>query len=212
MGRDLQPPAVATVALSGAVSGDGGDVLDAADLHAAARKGAKGRLGTRAGGLGLVAASTTDLDVEGSDAELTAPLGDVLSGQHGSVRRGLVAVSLDLHATGDTGDGLTAREISDVNEGIVEGGVDVRDGEDILALTDSGAKADDLLDLRRSRCCLAALLGGCCLCLSLHDMKQKNEGGEEDEDEGRKRKRGGRPRKGKRQRATGGQFQETTGE
>ena len=52
--------------------------------------------------------SGTDLDVEGSDAELLAAGGDVLGSQHGGVGGGLVAVSLDLHATGDTGNGFAA--------------------------------------------------------------------------------------------------------
>jgi len=53
--------------------------------------------------------------VEGSDAKLLAADGDVLSGQHGGVGGGLVTVGLDLHATGDTGDGLTATGITQVS-------------------------------------------------------------------------------------------------
>lgn len=49
---------------------------------------------------------SADLDVEGVDAELLAAGGDVLGSQHGGVGRGLVTVSLDLHTTGDTGDGF----------------------------------------------------------------------------------------------------------
>ena len=45
---------------------------------------------------------------------------DVLGRQHGSVGGGLVTVGLDLHATGDTGDGFAARQIGDVDEGVVE--------------------------------------------------------------------------------------------
>jgi hypothetical protein len=52
--------------------------------------------------------SGADLDVEGSDAELLAAGGDVLGSQHGGVRGRLVTVGLDLHATSNTGDGLTA--------------------------------------------------------------------------------------------------------
>lgn len=40
------------------------------------------------------------------DAELLAAGSDVLSSQHGGVGGGLVTVSLDLHTTGDTGDGF----------------------------------------------------------------------------------------------------------
>ena len=51
--------------------------------------------------------SGADLDVQSVDAELLATGGDVLGSQHGGVGGGLVTVGLDLHATGDTGDGLT---------------------------------------------------------------------------------------------------------
>ena len=59
--------------------------------------------------------SSADLDVEGSDAELLAADGDVLGSQHGGVGGGLVTVGLDLHATGNTGDGLTAAGITQVS-------------------------------------------------------------------------------------------------
>ena len=59
---------------------------------------------------------------------------DVLSRQHGSVGRGLVTVSLDLHATGDTGDGFAAGQIGDVDEGVVEGSEDTGNAENKLAL------------------------------------------------------------------------------
>ena len=64
--------------------------------------------------------SGADLDVQSGDAELLAALGDVLGGQHGGVRGRLVAVGLDLHAAGDTGDGFAARQIGHVDEGVVE--------------------------------------------------------------------------------------------
>jgi hypothetical protein len=60
--------------------------------------------------------------------------GDVLSCQHGGVGRGLVTVGLDLHATGDTGDGFAAGQISDVDEGVVERSENAGNTEDELAL------------------------------------------------------------------------------
>lgn len=63
--------------------------------------------------------SGADLDVQSGDAELLAAGSDVLGSQHGSVGGGLVTVSLDLHATGDTADGLAATVISqNVSKGI----------------------------------------------------------------------------------------------
>jgi len=53
--------------------------------------------------------------VEGSDAELLAADGNVLGSQHSGVGGGLVTVGLDLHATSNTGDGLTAAGITQVS-------------------------------------------------------------------------------------------------
>jgi hypothetical protein len=65
---------------------------------------------------------------------------NVLSSQHGGVGGGLVTVGLDLHATSDTRDGFAARQIGDVDEGVVERGEDAGNAEDELALTDLGTK------------------------------------------------------------------------
>lgn len=61
---------------------------------------------------------------------------DVLSSQHSGVGGGLITIGLDLHATGDTGDGFAARQIGDVDEGVVERGEDAGNAEDELALGD----------------------------------------------------------------------------
>lgn len=53
--------------------------------------------------------------MQGSDAELLAAGSDVLGSQHGGVGGGLVTVGLDLHATGDTADGLAATGITHVS-------------------------------------------------------------------------------------------------
>jgi len=134
-----------------------GNILDAANLHAGASKSTESRLGTWARGLGAVTTGSPDLDVEGSDAQLLAADGDVLSSQHGGVWGGLVTVGLDLHATGDTADGFAAREIGNVDEGVVKRGEDAGDAENELAFANIGAEGDVLrngtLDLLGSHCC-----------------------------------------------------------
>src|SRR5690606_949640 len=45
---------------------------------------------------------STDLDVEGSDANLLAAGSNIFSSQHSGVWRRLVTIGLDLHSTGDT--------------------------------------------------------------------------------------------------------------
>jgi hypothetical protein len=141
----------ATTLPSGRVGRGGCDILDTANAHTGTGESAEGRLGTGAGGLGAVTTSGPDLNMEGSDAKLLAAgscsrsvsmtppafLGvrtDVLGCQHGSVGRGLVTIGLDLHATGDTGDGFAARQIGDVDEGVVEGSEDTGNAEHKLAL------------------------------------------------------------------------------
>lgn len=47
--------------------------------------------------------------------------------------------------TSDTGDGLLAGEIGNMDEGVVEGGVDVCDTEYELALSNLGTERDGLL-------------------------------------------------------------------
>ena len=97
---------------------------------------------TGSGGLGAVAADGAELDVESGDAERLDLLADVLGGQHGGVGRGLVPVGLDLHAAGDAAEGLAAGEVGHVDEGVVEGGEDVRHGHHLDALADLGAELD----------------------------------------------------------------------
>ena len=91
--------------------------------------------------------------MESSDTNFLASLSNVLSSQHGCVRRGLVTVGLDLHAAGDARDRLLARQIGDVHERVVERREDVRNAEVALAIGKLGAELDGLLLLN------AGLLG-----------------------------------------------------
>ena len=146
----LQTATTATTLATSRVGRNGGDVLDTTDSHAGTGEGTEGRLGTGTGGLGAGTTSGADLDVQGVDAELLAAGGNVLGGQHGGVGGGLVTVSLDLHTTGDTGDGFATTalvsivrfeyplyrnepQIGDVDEGVVERGKDTGDTENELA-------------------------------------------------------------------------------
>ncbi len=81
------------------VGGDGGDILDAANAEARAGEGAEGGLSAGAGVLGAGTTRSAELDVHGGDATSASLLRAVLSGKHGSVGGGLIAISLDLHAT-----------------------------------------------------------------------------------------------------------------
>jgi len=51
-----------------------------------------------------VSTSGPQLDVQGSDPQLLAPLSHILSRQHRSIRGGLVSVGLHLHPTSNTAD------------------------------------------------------------------------------------------------------------
>lgn len=135
----------ATTLSPGRVGWGRGDILDTSDAHASTGKSAESRLGTGAGSLGTVTTSSSDLDVESGDSEFLAASGDILGCQHGGVGRALVTVGLDLHATGDTGDGFAARQIGDVDEGVIERGKDTGNTEDEFTLADLGSELDVLL-------------------------------------------------------------------
>ena len=68
MGR-LEPASTTTSLLPGGVGGDGGAVLNAADLHASTSESPEGALGPGSGGLGPVAAGGAELDVQSSDSK-----------------------------------------------------------------------------------------------------------------------------------------------
>merc|ERR1711973_956107 len=134
MRRNLQPATTTTSLLSGGVGGDGGAVLDSADLHASSGQGSESALGAGSGGLGAVASGGSQLNVKSGDSKGLDLLSNILSSQHSSVGGRLVTVSLHLHSTGDSADGLSTREISHVHKGVVEGGVDVSNTEHLLSL------------------------------------------------------------------------------
>lgn len=50
--------------------------------------------------------------MQGSDAQLLTPKSHILSCQHGGVRRRFVSICLDLHPSGNTGDGFAATGIT----------------------------------------------------------------------------------------------------
>lgn len=62
---------------------------------------------------------------------------------------GLLSIGLDLHATGDSGVGLAARQVSHVDEGVVESSEDVAHTEGVFSLLASsghwGSVVSDLL-------------------------------------------------------------------
>lgn len=88
-----------TYLASGGVGGDGGDILNASNTHSSTGEGTESALGAGAGGFCASSASSTELDMEGSDTDFTATGGDVLGSQHRGVRRGFITISLNLHAT-----------------------------------------------------------------------------------------------------------------
>jgi hypothetical protein len=120
----LQTATTLAALATSAVGGDGGDVLNAADLHACTSESAKSSLSTRPRGLGAGASSSTNLDVQGGDrrwVERLQTISNILCGQHGCVWRRLVTIGFNLHASSDTHESFTSGQISDVDEGVVEG-------------------------------------------------------------------------------------------
>jgi len=139
MPANLETATTVTSLGAGRVGGDGGHVLEAADLEARAGEGADSSLSAGAGGLGAGATSSAELDVDSGDAAGLDLLSDVLGSEHGRIRGGLIAVSLDLHAASGLANGLTAGEIGDMDVGVVERGKDVGNAEHLLARLDLGS-------------------------------------------------------------------------
>eukprot|EP01056_Protomagalhaensia_sp_Gyna25_P001641 Protomagalhaensia_sp_Gyna_25__1640@NODE_184_length_4560_cov_95_754258_g143_i0_p4_GENE_NODE_184_length_4560_cov_95_754258_g143_i0NODE_184_length_4560_cov_95_754258_g143_i0_p4_ORF_typecomplete_len110_score9_90_NODE_184_length_4560_cov_95_754258_g143_i018242153 len=71
--------------------------------------------------------------MDGSDASFLAEGCNVLSGKHSGVWGCFISVGLNLHATCGSGDGFTAGQICDVDEGVVERGKDVGDSDDVVS-------------------------------------------------------------------------------
>jgi hypothetical protein len=69
------------------------------DAHTSTGKSTKSALSTRTRGLGTVTTGSTDLDVKSGDTDFLALGSNILSSQHSSVGRGLIAISLNLHTT-----------------------------------------------------------------------------------------------------------------
>ena len=112
----------------------------ASDLDSGTSQSAEGGLRSWAWGLGLVSSGRSQLYVKGGDAELLAPDGDVLGGKHSGVWARLVAIGLDLHTSRHANQGLPSGEVGHVDEGVVEGGVDVGNAVDDGVGGDVGAE------------------------------------------------------------------------
>merc|ERR550539_1870149 len=132
--RHLEPATTATSLLPCSIRRYGSAILDPANLHASPGQSSQSRLGSGSGSLGAVTTGGSQLDVQSSDPKGFHLLCNVLGGQHSGVGRGLVSVGLHLHSSGDSTDGLTARQVGHVDEGVVEGGVDVSHAEHHLSI------------------------------------------------------------------------------
>ena len=105
----LEPATTSTSLPAGGVGWDGGDILNAANLHAGTGKSPEGRLGTRSGGLSAVSSGGTHSNVKCVDSQGLALDGYILSSQHSGVGGRFVTIGLDLHAASDPNDGFPER-------------------------------------------------------------------------------------------------------
>lgn len=133
----LQTTTTSSRLASGRVGWDWCNVLDASNLQSVSGKGTEGGLGSRSRAACLGSSGSSDLDVEGGDAQFLALFGDILGGKHSSVRRGFVSVGLDLHSSGDSDKSFPSGQVSDVNECVIEGGKQVSNSEDFFSVLDA---------------------------------------------------------------------------
>ena len=130
----LQTTSTTSTFSTSRISGNRRNVLNSSDLDSTTGQRSESRLSSGSERLGLGTTGGSQLDVKSGDTALLASSGNILSGKHSSVRRGLISVSFDLHSSGHSADGLSSGEIGHVNEGIVERSVDVSDSERVFTL------------------------------------------------------------------------------
>jgi hypothetical protein len=85
--------------------------------------------------------------VQGSDTEFLAFDSNILGSQHGGIGGRLITISLDLHTTSNTDNGLATSQVSDVDKGIIVGGIDVGNTKDEFARTDLRSESNILFNL-----------------------------------------------------------------
>lgn len=119
------------MSLSGRVGGNRSDILNPANLKSISSESSDGGLRAGSWGLDLNTTDASKLDVNCVDAEHLKVSADVDGSKHSGVWGGLLSVGLDLHASGDSSVGFSAREIRNVNESVVERSLDVADAEDV---------------------------------------------------------------------------------
>merc|ERR1712026_78775 len=141
---NLQSSTSSTTLPPGGIRWDWGAIFNSTDFHAGSGKGSDSGLATWSWGLLFGTTSGSDFDVKCGNAEFFASNGNVLGGLHSSVRRVFISIGLDLHTTGNSGDGFFSGQISNVNKSIVIRSVQVADSENVFSFGDLWAEFDDL--------------------------------------------------------------------
>jgi hypothetical protein len=131
--RYLKTTTTASTLATGRITRNRSNIFNSTNLESISGQGPESRLCPRSWRLGLVSASPSDLDVKGRQSQFLASDRNVLGGKHRRVWGGLIAIGLDLHASGNAHHGFSSREVGDVNKGIVEGGKDAGNAKDFFA-------------------------------------------------------------------------------
>lgn len=121
----------ATTLSAGWISWCWSNILDSTNLETVTGEGTDGWLGTWTWSLGHNTTLTSELNVNSIDADGLELFADVDGGKHSSVWGWLFSVSLDLHTTSNARVGFTTRQISNVDESVVESWLDVANTENI---------------------------------------------------------------------------------
>lgn len=97
---DRSQSATATTTLAtGTIAGYWRHILNATNAHAGTCERTKSGLGTGTRSLGRCSTGSSQLDVQSRDTDFLAAHSSILGRKHGCVRRGLITVCLNLHAT-----------------------------------------------------------------------------------------------------------------
>lgn len=80
--RYSQSSTSSTTSSSGGVGWDWSDILDSTDLDSVTGNSSDGRLGSWSWGLGVNTTSSSELDVDGVDTDISEGVADINGGKH----------------------------------------------------------------------------------------------------------------------------------
>merc|ERR1711920_426184 len=140
----LQSATTATALPAGGVRRDWSTVFDTSDFHTSTSQSTNGSLTTWSWRLLFGTTTSADFNMQRGDSELFASDGDVLRGLHSGVWRVLVTIGFYFHTTRHADDSFFARQVGNMNEGVVVRSVQVAKAKYVLTVINLRSEANNL--------------------------------------------------------------------